>query len=102
MIGDQHDVAGLEIRIDAAGRICNNQRLDSQSLHHADRQSDLRHRVTLVEVHATLHDHDAFRVQLSKEQSAAVTYNGGCREVWDILERHDLRSHYGIRYTVKP
>ena len=55
MIGDDHQVANLELGVHASCCVGNKEGLDAQLVHDAHGEGDLLHGVTLVEVETTLH-----------------------------------------------
>ena len=59
MVPDNHQVAYLEIEIDAAGSIGNEEIPYPYDLHYPDRQCDKLHRITLVIMNPALHCNDS-------------------------------------------
>ena len=58
VVVDDHHVAGGEVRIQPAGRVGDDQQLDAERLHHADRKRGPLGRVAFVAVEAALHGDD--------------------------------------------
>ena len=94
MIGNDHQVANLELRIHASCSIGNEKRLDAQFVHHTNRECNLLHGVSLIEVEASLHGHDIHSSQLSKNQFSTMTFDSGYRKVGNILILELVRVSY--------
>ena len=84
MIGDNHKVANLKIRIHTAGSIRYEQGLNAQLVHHTYGEGDILHRVSLVEVETALHGHDVHTAQLAKDEFTAVAFHRRDGEVRDV------------------
>ena len=76
MIGDEHDTAHLEKRIESTGRIGQNDRADPQSRHHPGCETDLVGRVPLVEMVAPLQDQTIRSLVTDKPKAASVPLDG--------------------------
>ena len=81
MVGDDHQIAHLEVRVHTARCVRYKQRLDAQGLHHADGEGNLLHRVALIVVETALHGHDILIAQGAENQAALVALNGRYGEV---------------------
>lgn len=68
VIGDQHQVAGVETGVEAACGIGEDQGRHAELSKDPNRQRHLLHRVALVEVCATLHDDDRLVLQFAHDQ----------------------------------
>ena len=84
VVGDNHQLANLELGVHAAGGIADEERLDAQLIHHANGERHLLHRVALVEVETTLHGHDVLAAQTSEDELAGVALDGGDGEVGNL------------------
>ena len=76
VVGDDHQVANLELRVHASGGVADEQRLDAQFVHHPHGEGDLLHRVALVVVESPLHGHDVHASQFAEDQFAGMALNG--------------------------
>ena len=94
MVGDDHQVADLELRVHAAGSIGDEERLDAQLVHDTHREGDLLHRVALIEVEAALHGHDVHPAELSEDELAAMSLDCRDGEVGYLLIRELVRVSY--------
>ena len=81
MVGDDHEVAYLEVGVHAARGVGDEDRLDANGFHDAYREGNLLHRVALVIVEAALHRHDILVAQCAEDETALMTLNGRYREV---------------------
>ena len=84
MIADHHERAFAQLNVDASRGIGQQERLYSQQLEGPNRKSNLLQRVTLVEVHSSLHGNYWNPFNLADNQSAGMSRNGGSRESRDI------------------
>ena len=75
MIGENHQVADLELRVHATGGVADEECLDAQFIHHPDGEGHFLHRITLVEVEPALHGEDVHATELTEDQLAAVPFN---------------------------
>jgi len=96
MVGDNHQVANLKMRVHTASCIRNKQRLDAQFVHDADREGYLLHGIALIEMEASLHRHDVDTSQLAEYQFATMSLHGRYGKVgnfciWDF----NLVSYFG-------
>ena len=58
MVSDNHQVADSELRVHTTSRIGYEKCLDAQLIHHTDREGDLLHGITFIEMEASLHGKD--------------------------------------------
>ena len=86
LVADEHQVAGAVGRVDPAGRVGDDQRVDAQLVHHPHRQSDLLERRPLVGVDPPLHDEHVMARQPADHQLPGVAGHRGRREVRHIGE----------------
>ncbi len=77
MIGDEHDIAGIKFGIEAAGGVGDDEGSSAQGLEYADGKSHKRHGVSLVVVHAPLHNHHVHALQAADQQAAGMAGHGG-------------------------
>ena len=84
MVGDDHQVAHMEIFVHAACGIRYEEGLDAQFVHHADREGHLFHRVAFVIVEAPFHGEDIDTSEFSEDEFAAMAFYGGNREVGNL------------------
>ncbi len=87
MVGDDHQVADLELRVHAACRIRYIECRNAQLVHHAHREGDLLHGVALIEVEASLHGENLHAAQLAEDEFAAMPLNRRDGEVGDLRIR---------------
>ena len=84
MVGDNHQVANIELRVHTSGGIRDEERLDAQLIHDTDRESHLLHRISLIVMEASLHRHDLDAPQLAEDQFAAMSFDSRHREVGNL------------------
>ena len=84
MIRDEHDVAGVELRVEPTGRVGEHHRLDAQREDCAQEQRGLAMRMPLVRV-GPPGQHDGRRAaHRSRHQLAGVAGDGRCGDVRDL------------------
>ena len=83
VVGEQDQLALLEIQPDAAGGVGDHQGGDSQAPQDAYRKGDFFRGISLVGVDAALHDRDRRAGDGADDQAAAVAFHGGLREMGD-------------------
>jgi len=76
MVGDNHQVADLKLRVHAAGGIANEEGLDTQLVHHAHGEGYLLHRVALVVMETSLHGKDVYTAELTENKFPAMSFYG--------------------------
>ncbi len=81
MVADEHQVAGLKERIEAAGGIGDDEGLDSQARHHPHRKGHLAQGIAFVGMEAALAEHDLFAGHAAPTEAAGVAGAGGRREM---------------------
>ena len=84
MVGDNHQVADAECGVHTASGIADKECLDTQFVHHTDRERHFFHRVSLVEMEAALHGQNVDATEFAEDQFAAVALDGGYREVRNL------------------
>jgi len=84
MIGDDHQVADLELRVHAACRIRDIECRDAQLVHHAHGEGDILHGVALIVVEASLHGKDIHPSQFAEDEFAAMSLDRRDGEVGDL------------------
>ena len=87
MIGDEHDIARIKIRVEPAGRVGHYQRTHPQRVHHAHRKDDQGHGVALVIMKAAPHHHDLFPCQGTQDKLARVSGHRRDREPGNLAVR---------------
>ena len=85
VVGDYHQVAYLEVRVRSARRIADEESLDAQLVHDADRERHLLHRVAFVVMESALHRHDVLAAKASEDEFAGMAFDGGDREVGNLV-----------------
>ena len=85
MVGDDHQVARTERRIDAARSVRHEQAADSQLFEHPHGEGHLLHGVALVVVEPALHGHDAAAVDPAENQAPLVPLDRRNGEIGNIL-----------------
>ena len=88
MVGYQHEVAGVEGRVHAAGGVGQEQYLRAQLLHEPRRQHYVVYAVALVVVHAALHADDGRLAEIAEDELAGMSRHGGDGEAGDVCIRH--------------
>lgn len=87
MVGDDHHVADMELRVHTAGGVADEERLDTQLIHHPLGEGNLLHRVALIEMETAVHGNDVHATELSEDELAGMSLHGRHREVGNILVR---------------
>lgn len=85
VVADNHQIADVECRIHASRGVADEECLDAELIHHADRERHLLHRVALVVVEAAVHGEDVLATEFAEYEFSGMTLNGRHREVGDIL-----------------
>jgi len=85
MVGDDHQVTNLKAWVHATCGIADEERLDSQFIHHTYREGHFFHRITLIEMEAAFHGQDIYATQFAEDQSAAMSLYGRDGEVGNLL-----------------
>ena len=85
MIGDNHQVANLEAGVHATSGVADEEHLDTQFVHHTYREGHFLHRVTLIEVEASLHGQNIHTTQLTEDEFATMSLYGRDGEVGNLL-----------------
>ena len=88
MVFQQHQITDFVGRVDAAGGVGENDRADAEFFHDANRESDLRQAIALVEVSPPLLRGHHLPFQLANDQIALMAMNGGWRPARDFRVRH--------------
>jgi hypothetical protein len=84
MIGNDHEVAGMEGGIDSSGGVGNKEIFYARNLHYPNGKGDLLHGISLVEVKTPLHGDYGFAAKVSGYEIATVTVSGGFHKVRNI------------------
>ena len=84
MVSDNHQVTDFKIRVRASCSVRYEQGLDAQFTHHTHGESHFLHGVAFIKMKASLHGHDIFVAQFPENQFAAVSFDGGNREVRNL------------------
>ena len=102
VVGDEHDVAGLEGGVQAASGVGHDEGLHTQGAHDADWKGHLLHGVALVEVGPPPLDRNLFALQPPNDQIAGMPLHGGDREVGNLGVGDGLRLRHLIGQGVQP
>ena len=73
-ICDKCDLSYIEHLVEAAPRICGDELLDADELHHPDGHGGLPEGVTLVGVEPALHDQDGDSIEEADQKTTNVTF----------------------------
>ena len=84
VIGDKHQVARVEVRVDAAAGVGHNDFLYAQLFEHVDRKAELTHGQSLIVVKASLHGNDGPAVQRAEHEPRGVAADIRLREAGDV------------------
>ena len=84
MVLDDDQVALLEMRIEPAAGVGDDQQPAAQFLHHPDREGDLGRRVSLVEMKSPFHRNDRVAGQGSTDELTPVAFHRGSWEIGDL------------------
>ena len=85
MISDDHKVSYLEIKVHSTCRIRNEEVLNTQNLHHSDRQSNKLHRIALIIMEASLHRNHELASKLTCNEISLMSDCCGYRKSGDFL-----------------
>ena len=94
MVGDDHHVTNMELRVHAAGGIADKERLNAQLIHHTHRKGNLLHRVTLIEMETAIHSDDIHSTELTEDEFPRMSLYRRHREIRNILVRDFQRLSY--------
>ena len=84
VVGDDHQVAYMEMFVHAARGIGYEEGFDTQFVHHTYGEGHLLHGVAFVIVEAPLHGHDVHAAELAEDELAGVPFYGGDGEVGNL------------------
>ena len=84
VIGDDHQIADIELRVHAASGIRHKESLDAQFVHDTHGEGYLLHRVALVVMEAPLHGQNIHATQFAEDQFSAMSLNGRDREIRNV------------------
>ena len=84
VIGDKHQVARVEVRVDAAAGVGHDDFLHAQLFEHIDREAELPHGQSLIVVKASLHGNDGPAVQRAEHEPRGVAADIRLREAGDV------------------
>lgn len=88
MVGDDHHVADVELRVHATGGVADEEHLDTQLIHHTLGEGNFLHRVALVEMEAAVHGDDVNATELSEDEFSGMSLHGRHGEVGNVLVRN--------------
>ena len=91
MVGDKHDISHCIACVDSAAGIGNEQAVHAQKARNTDRVGCLLSAVALVNMHASLHDHDAAAAQSADNETARMVRHGRNGEMRNLTIRNDHR-----------
>ena len=89
MVGDEHQVTGLELPVHAAGGVGDEHGVAAQQVEDADPVADLLIGVALIVVDPALHDGHVLAGQLAKDHLAFMAGGGGVLEVGNLAVGDD-------------
>ena len=84
----------MELSVDPAGRIRQEQDLDPHLFHQADGKDHFLHGISLIIVHSSLHDHSRDIPDISQQESTVVPLDGRNRKSRDIPVRDLLQDSH--------
>jgi len=84
VVGDDHERAGLELGVQRAGGVGDDERAKPQEGERAHGQADLVRGVALVEVEAAGEGQDLAAADLALDQRAGVALHRGAGEAGDV------------------
>ena len=102
MVFDQHHVAALELRVQAAASVRNDEKGRAERLHHANRENDLLRAVTFVIMEAALHRDDRFPFERSENQLPGVRFDRRAREIRKFFVRNNDVRNDRVGETAEP
>lgn len=94
VVGDDHEVANLELGIHTARGIADEECLDAKLVHHSDGERNLLHRVALIVMEATLHSHDVLTTEFAEDKLSGMSLDCRNREVGYL----GIRELVGVSY----
>lgn len=84
VVAHDHEVAGTQVGIHAAGGIGDDEPFDAEPFQHPDRERDLLHRPALVPVKTAGHDHNRMPAEPAENQLARMALHGAGGEMWNV------------------
>ena len=102
VVGDEHEVADLEVGVHAARRIAHKEVLDAQLIHDTHGEGHLLHVVTLVVVEAALQGHDLLAAQAAEDEFARVSLDCRHGEVGYVIVGEGYFHLYFLREAAQP
>ena len=84
MVGDNHQVAYLEVGIDASGSVGNEKSPYTEQVHYAYAHCHHFHRVPFIVVETALHGKNAFAAEIAAYELAFVTDSRAYREARNV------------------
>ena len=85
MVADDHEVAHVEVFVDAAGGVGQEQDLGAHETHQTGGQQDILNGIALVIVDAALHDDHLDLAEIAEDETAPVACDGGNGEAFDVV-----------------
>ncbi len=85
LVFDDHQIAHAVAEVKAAGRIRDEQILNTEKLQHPDGEGDLLHRIAFVEVEAALHGYDLLPAEIAYHEAGFVSDGSADGETWDFV-----------------
>ena len=81
MVGNQHEIAGPEVHIDATGCIRDYELADAKTAENPRRENDFRYRIPFIKVNPSLKGNGGYSFSFSDNQVARMSKNRGKREM---------------------
>ena len=94
VVGDNHQIAYLELRVHSSGSVRYEKSLDAKLIHHSYRECHLLHRVSLIIMESSFHCHDVLVPEFSEYKFTRVSFYCRNREIWYILIRKFVTVSY--------
>ena len=101
MVLDDHDIPDVQVVIDAASRVGDEEIADAEYLHDTDREGDQIHRVSLVIMEPALHGDDFLAGEGSENEVPLMPDRRADRESRNILVGDDGLSGNLVRQTTQ-
>ena len=84
VICDEHKISRFEVVIHTACCVGQNDLFCPQKSHKACWKHYIRHRISLIIVHTSLHDHHRNALHMGKHKSSLMSFHRGYRKTFDI------------------
>ena len=84
MVLDEHKISRMEALLNAAGGICQKEHLRTHHLHETGRQNNVRHRIALIVMYTSLHNHNRNALHMAEHEAALVQRHRRNRKALDF------------------